>query len=356
MLVWQRMRNKIRQLLPKRDVEFNLKGKFSDKHDNIILIDLPTNGNLGDQALVYATEKFIKDVISNDINLVEISNAEINSSIKFLKKSLTLNDLIIWNGGGNIGTLYPSAELSRWNMFKIFPDQYIIMFPQSVYFSLSKIRFLKKSIYEYERKKNLSIYLRERKSFQFFKNNFSVSKLELVPDIVFYLENKMPIQINSKQQRTGIITLLRNDIEKNNFDNESLIELLSNFDNVTQSDTFIDDIVVDSENREKLLIKKWEEIAKYKLVVTDRLHGAIFAYLTKTPVLILPNNNWKIQSTVETWLSSVESVHLLQLDNFNDKIIFNEIDKLINTPADYVNISSNFDNLKNEINGLINND
>ena len=107
MLVWQRMRNKIRQLLPKRDVEFNLKRKFSDKHDNIILIDLPTNGNLVDQALVYATEKFIKDVISNDINLVEISNAEINSSIKFLKKSLTLNDLIIWNGGGNIGTLYP---------------------------------------------------------------------------------------------------------------------------------------------------------------------------------------------------------------------------------------------------------
>lgn len=352
MLVKRIIKNKIRQFYPDSKVVNKLSKKLTheQKVKNIILMDIPTNGNLGDQALVYAAKEFIRsNMSSTEINIIEVPNNEINSSIKFLSKNLDENDIVVWNGGGNLGTIYPTAELSRWSAFRAFKKQQIIMFPQSVFYSSHENKFLDKSIYFYNNKSNLSVYLREKRSFDFFSKNFSVNKIELVPDIVFFLENKLPINIPNAQNRNGIITLLRRDKEKSKFDNEKLIGLLSEIDSVTQSDTYIDNIQVGNLNRNKLLADKWREIAKHKLVVTDRLHGVIFAYLTKTPVLVIPNNNWKIESTCETWLSSASSVEILGLNELTDSLVSSKVIKLMRTQAQYLNLSSNFKPLADEI-------
>lgn len=352
MLIKRILKNKVRQLFPDPKVVNKLGKKIihQPKVKNIVLMDLPTNGNLGDQALVYAAKEFIRSNISfTAINVVEIPNNEINSSLKFLSKNLDSNDVIIWNGGGNLGTIYPTAELSRWDAFRAFKKQQIIMFPQSVFYSSRGKRFLEKSVNFYNNKSNLSVYLREKHSFDFFSNNFSVNKTELVPDIVFFLENKLPISIPSTQDRDGIITLLRRDKEKSDFDNNKLINLLSKIDTVNQSDTYLDNIQVGNLNRNQLLTDKWEEISQHKLVVTDRLHGVIFAYLTKTPVLVIPNNNWKIESTWKTWLSSAPSIEILGLNEMTDSVISSKVKKLIAEKANYLDISSNFKPLADEI-------
>jgi len=37
-------------------------------------------------------------------------------------------------------------------------------------------------------------------------------------------------------------------------------------------------------------------------VITDRLHGMIFAFITGTPAIVLPNNNGKIEHSYD-WIS-----------------------------------------------------
>lgn len=351
-LIVRRLKNKIRQLLPEHKIVQNLENTFKNNKDitSVVLMDLPTNGNLGDQALVYATKKFILQKIDGPINLIEIPNTDINSSLLFLRRKLKVNDVVIWNGGGNLGTIYPTAEFSRWSTFKILKNWRIIMFPQSVFFDSNKKTFLKKSVRFYRKKKDLSVYLREQKSFDSFSKNFALDNVSLVPDIVFSLENNLPIKLPDSDKRSGIITLLRNDKEKSSFDNQKLISLLSKFDTVVQSDTYIDDVYVNDKNRDSLLIDKWEEIARHRLVVTDRLHGVIFAYLTKTPALVIPNNNWKIESTYETWLQDVKSIDILDVNTMNDKIIQSKIELLMKANPEYINVAQYFDQLSREVN------
>ncbi|MFP1609959.1 polysaccharide pyruvyl transferase family protein [Leuconostoc suionicum] len=352
MLVKRIIKNKIRQFFPDPKIVNKLSKKLTNQHGvkNIILMDLPTNGNLGDQALVYAAKEFIHSNISTtEINIIEVPNNEINSSIKFLSENLRSTDIVVWNGGGNLGTIYPTAELSRWATFKALRMQQVIMFPQSVFYNPLAKKFLNTSVHFYNNKANLSVYLREKNSYDFFSKNFSVAQIELVPDIVFSLENKLPINISEIQNRNGIITLLRRDKEKSDFDNDKLITLLSKVDSVTQSDTYIDNIEVSNSNRNQLLVDKWTEIAQHKLVVTDRLHGVIFAYLTKTPALVIPNNNWKIESTYETWLSGAPFIEILGLNEMTDYAISSKVEKLMSMQPHYLKISSNFEPLVEKI-------
>lgn len=348
----RRSKNKIRQLFPNRKIVQNLEKIFQNNKDitSVVLIDIPTNGNLGDQALVYATKKFILQKIDGPINLIEIPNTDINSSLLFLKRKLKENDVVIWNGGGNLGTIYPTAEFSRWSTFKFLKNWRIIMFPQSVFFESHKKNFLKKSVRLYRKKNNLSVYLREQKSFDSFSKKFALDNVSLVPDIVFSLENNLPIKLPNSDKRSGIITLLRNDKEKSAFDSKKLIALLSKVDTVVQSDTYIDDVYVNDKNRDSLLLQKWEEISRHRLVVTDRLHGVIFAYLTKTPALVIPNNNWKIESTYETWLQDVQSIDFLDVNTMSDKIIRSKIELLLKANPEYTNVAKYFDQLSKEVN------
>lgn len=47
-----------------------------------------------------------------------------------------------------------------------------------------------------------------------------------------------------------------------------------------------------------------QEFASAKLVITDRLHGMIFAALTQTPCIVLGNYNHKVKGTYE-WLQEL---------------------------------------------------
>jgi pyruvyl transferase EpsI len=44
------------------------------------------------------------------------------------------------------------------------------------------------------------------------------------------------------------------------------------------------------------------------MVVTDRLHGMIFAAITNTPCIAMGNINGKVKSVYETWLSNNQYV------------------------------------------------
>ena len=59
---------------------------------------------------------------------------------------------------------------------------------------------------------------------------------------------------------------------------------------------------ITAENRGEIVRKKLLSFASSKLVITDRLHGMIFAAITGTPCIVFSNYNHKVRGTYE-WIS-----------------------------------------------------
>lgn len=305
--------------------------KYSEKYnkeDKKIIIALAANyGNLGDLAITYAQNKFLKNNFK-DYKIIEVPIDETYSCMKDLKKIVNREDIITIIGGGNFGNVYDDIEKERQFFIKQFPKNKIVCFPQTIDFTNDKDgeKSLKRAIKIYNNHKNLVLFAREEKSFNIMKENFN-NKVYLVPDIVMSLNEQKPIE-----KRENITICLRNDkenkigeIEKNNLLNK-LKEKYK--EKIIFSDTHIGAVKIDEKDRNKVLNKIWTTFKKSKLVITDRLHGMIFCFITGTPCIALPNSNGKIEATYKKWLKDVPYIKFIE--NIKDERIYQEIEKILN--------------------------
>ena len=112
---------------------------------------------------------------------------------------------------------------------------------------------------------------------------------------------------------------------------------------IFNKDTCDDDFENDKETK---LAEFMEEMSTKKLVVTDRLHGMILAYITKTPCIVFENSNHKIRSTYETWLKSKKEI--LLINKFNSDEINKFIEQLENEMT-YLSMDEKYTELKKAI-------
>ncbi len=267
----------------------------------IYLIGTPCHGNLGDHAIVQAQRKLILDY-HKDKELIEISSDEYKYNPKLIKKYIKKSDIIVIDGGGNIGTLWPTENDRMRRIIKDFEDNKIVVFPNTCFYSNDKI--LKEDISIYQKAKKLTVFLRDEKSFNFFKENFVGVKTLFAPDIVLYLED-----INLSFKRQGALAVFRSDIEGilSIEDKENIINALKEKNiQVKNTDTVLD-FPIFKNSRQKLLNEKLEDCAKSKLVITDRLHGMIFAAITKTPCLAIDNTSKKVSGVYE-WIKHLDYI------------------------------------------------
>lgn len=291
------------------------------KEKNVILIGSASYGNLGDQAIAFAEIDFLKKRFP-DYNLVEIYDVDFYGAIQNLRKGLTPNDLIFFTGGGNFGSLYRIAEDQRRLTLKYLGKRNpIIFFPQSIFYEKTPwggklLKYTKRLFREYP---NLTIVTRELGSYQFANENFKNDVL-LVPDIVFSLKENMEENV-SKHIKQKVIFSFRNDKEKY-ISADIQIKLTKIFENrgyaLENYDTHIGDSEVIRDNLRNIeLIKIWNSFKNANVIVTDRLHGMIFAYITGVPAIVFSNNNPKIKETYFTWLEKSENISYIEEFNLN---------------------------------------
>ena len=217
--------------------------------------------------------------------------------MKIITKKIKKDDIIVLGGGGNFGDLYPRYEAIRRIIIKKFHNQ-IIIFPQTIDYTDTRYgrREKEKSIAIYNRP-NVIICAREKKSYCEMKKLYS--KVILVPDIVFYLNN-MFYSKTLKSKTIGIC--LRNDKESVLIEaqKKELLNSIANKYSVSLLDTISPCKNIDSSNRHDLLNKKMKEFANCALIVTDRLHGMIFSILNHVPCLFIDNSNKKISGVYDT--------------------------------------------------------
>ena len=291
-------------------------------------------GNLGDVAITYAQEKFLREQLPG----YEIVDVPISSTLLDLnawRDVCTTDDIITVVGGGNMTDLYFDIELLRQMAIEAFPNNRVILFPQTMFFSETPAgRYMRKRAKKvYSGHNNLTISSRERLSFLAMKEMIPNSLF--MPDIVMTLDEREPAV-----ERKGITLCLRQDKESkvtDDFKSELEEELLKNH-KLTHYDTHIGRDRLTLKDREEELHKIWSQFRSSEWVVTDRLHGMIFAFITGTPCIVLPNNNYKIEGCY-SWIKECGYIHYIDNHTTIDDVI-----SMIGKP-----ITSNFEEVSTRI-------
>ena len=308
---------------------------------NVYIFLAADYGNLGDIAITYSQRKLINKCFKDEYEILEIPLAKTYEYIDRL--SLKKDDIITIVGGGNISDRYEWIEEARRQVIKKFRKNKIVSFPQTFEFSNTNLGMesLRRTINIYNKNKNLYIFAREENSYKSIVKYLKNENVFLAPDIVFFLKNS----IKSISSNDEIGFCFRNDSEKI-FTQEEQNEMYNIFKNynIIEFDTHIGDENVIYEDRYKVLEEFIEKVGKMKLIITDRLHGMIFSYITNTPCIAFDNANHKISSTYNTWLKGCDSI--LLMNNLNKDAIVEFLEKIENKNIIDNSIKFNYNELE----------
>jgi len=264
------------------------------KNKKIFLFGTSTHDNIGDAAIAEAEKIFAQKYFS-DYQIIEVPTYEFDENLNFIKKIISPYDMVWCSGGGNLGSRYIEEELLRRKVVSYFPNNTMIIFPQSIYFSSDTYgqQEIQKSKEHYARNKNLVILTRDPKSFEFAKTYFPNTKSMLFPDIVC----SYPFELNF--DRNGILSCIRDVNDESGLTQEqynSVVETIKNLGLPVDYTVNRHSTNVISQNLRSFIVnEQLKNFARHKIVITDRLHGLIFSIVTKTPCVVLKSEDHKIK-------------------------------------------------------------
>lgn len=289
-----------------------LRGFFTFKR-KVFLFSIPTHPNLGDQAQLMCTEKWIKENFPNYL-LIEMGHLYLpldNGNPKalvfntklfqyvVLKLIIRENDIFVGHSGyffvdHHGGWFSYDFLLQHWN------NRFIIL-PQTVNFYTPVVIQTASCIFG--NKKNLTLLCRDEVSYQKAKKMFGTTKLMLYPDIVTSMIGTRTYD----NSRKGVLFCMRDDIEA--FYKPSEIDaLMKRFGNIRMEkvDTTLKiSAKIMKRNRDKLINDMIEKFAGYQVVITDRYHGTIFSAIANTPVVVIGSADHKLSSGVKWFPNDV---------------------------------------------------
>ncbi|MCR5809458.1 MAG: polysaccharide pyruvyl transferase family protein [Clostridiales bacterium] len=278
----------------------------------VYLVLTPEHDNLGDHAIAKAAHKLLT---SAGIKVIEVTAKELQRRRELGLLRLMNGRKILVNGGGNLGTLwFPVEELFRALITKN-QRSAIFVLPNTVYYEASEFgeREKRRSVELYNAHNKLTLYLREKKSFQMASELYKNARVKLMPDMVLLLNYS-----ESHVTRNGCLLTLRRDIERTLSSEQE--EIVGNQagalfgDNVAYLDMVMDHAIPVSQ-RDMELSKQFEAFKHAELVITDRLHGMIFAAITGTPCIVIESKSHKLRGSYE-WIKDLDYIRFC--DNVED--------------------------------------
>lgn len=296
-------------------------------------------GNLGDVALTRALVQFAAVHLPTHRPYL-LCAGRIFRDLKGVAAAAGPDDVVALVGGGNMGDLYPDLEDARLRVVRAFPRNRIISFPQSIGFSDTGggRRALARSSKVYASHPRLMLFARDAESERAMRQAFPETKVVAAPDTVL----SMPASAGGTRS-VSLLVCLRKDKEASLTDGrrQSLLAALSGrHPGTVIADTLVVGPRLDYANYDRHLDAFLTRLGSARCVVTDRLHGLIFAVITGTPCVVIENNNHKIRSLVATWLCEVPSVRLLTKPDAAAVLV--AIDEVADAPASRPDLSAAF--------------
>ncbi len=309
----QRLKNFATTLVSAQPALLRLAESIKSADKRIFLMGTPQHGNLGDQAIVLGELRILQEYFP-DHAIIEIPYdyltgelGKILNALGFVKQ-IRQDDVIFLHGGGNLGNLWLNEENLRRALIKKFAGNKLVVFPQSIYFSADAAgrKELATAQQIYNAHKDLHLMTRDENSFSLAQKIFPQVHNYLLPDAATAL---LGILDDVDVAREGVLFVLRGDKEKVRDDNE--IQRLQKYlaeQNIPfeVTDTAIDGKVT-ADTREEKIRDVLMKIRKSKLVVTDRFHGVIFSFITRTPALAFKSFDTKISSGIK-WFKNLPTI------------------------------------------------
>lgn len=272
----------------------------------IVFISTPTHGNLGDQAIVYSQYLFFKSM-GLEKQIVEIHRYCYERWKEKFSQVINSNDLIVIDGGGNMGSLWPDEEKKMQDIALRFIDNRVFVFPQTASYTEDEKgkEEIARSKEAYESNKYFFVFARDKVTMDILKDKMPRIRCMYTPDMVMFID-----QAQRCQKRDGVILCLREDTERTLTleQREKIQKIFEESDMRVIKGTTVISNAVWKFNRKKFLFRKWNEFSSVKLVITDRLHGMVFAAITGTPCIALDNVSHKVYGAYQ-WLSYLPYLH-----------------------------------------------
>ena len=282
------------------------------------LTNLPYHTNIGDALIWNGSRAFLKGCGSKLLSET--------SEHTWKDSRVKPNDIIIFNGGGNIGDIWRTNMEFFLRVVNRHHSNRIILLPNSAWYKdetllLSDANILSKH-------PDLHLIARDKYSYGLMKEYFGINNIYLAPDMAFYIPDSMLQKVRQIVPIENSVLYLRR-IDKE-FVPETSIEILG----ATISDwptmsnpSYIDkwyphlnrtlrsinyktliDLVGHRCVRNRNVKIGAKFIAEYEQIVTTRLHTLILSVLIGRPVQYIDNISKKLSSFVDTWLSELNTV------------------------------------------------
>lgn len=283
-------------------IKFSVMGKQNSK---CLFLGTPTHKNMGDHAIVYAQYKFIKDHFDN-ADIFEMSRLEYETYKVIVKLLTPKGRLIVVDGGGNLGTLWPVEDNCIRDIIGRFKNNPILVFPQTAYYEDSEEGHMlyDKTVGLINNCKNLIFMFRDRKSYELFNGRVVNGRILLCPDIVTYVDDANRGAVERQALKIGLC--FRDDKEMV-IDNQIKTEIIKKIKDAgfqTHEISTISPINIYPDKRNDTLVKIWNDFSSCHLVLTDRLHGMIFSAITGTKCIAFDNISKKVQGG-HVWLEDL---------------------------------------------------
>lgn len=282
-------------------------------NSRVIVFGTPDHGNIGDHLIAYSQRKLLETQYSQN-EIIEVPRVLFNMAKNLIKELINENDRILITGGGLLGSFWIDEHNFICDVIKTFPNHKIIIFPETIFFlndnAGQKLKEQTKKIFLSHQ--NLIICAREKSSYQMFCSWISSDNVYLMPDMSLYLDKS----ICESSKKSGVLLCFRSDIE--GLDGKKYKKWFKQFltlknEQIVEFDTVLDRGISERQ-RNEIISEIIRLFGSKKCVITDRLHGMLFAYITKSPCIAFDNASHKISGVYNAWLKQSKHVCVISKD------------------------------------------
>lgn len=310
------------------------------------LLDYPDYLNLGDRAIWIGSILALTDVLNLKINYA----ASVSNFSKLDLDKAVGKAPIFLNGGGNLGDLWPKCQDFRETIISQYRDRPIVILPQSIYFINPEN--LKKTAAIFNTHPDLTLFVRDRISYDLAINAFDNCRILLAPDMAFQMVGLTGLP-NDSRSKSSILYLCRDDRELDKSFSPSKISLSNLVVEDWKSYQWL--LGTQKSQLEQNLIslfregwqrglatpgewiarQRWEfwhpnlkkmerlyqpamhhqawsflysalyQLSQHRFVITNRLHAHILCIILGIPHIFLPNAYHKNEAFYETWTHQI---------------------------------------------------
>lgn len=278
------------------------------ENKDAIFIDYPVHLNVGDLLIAEGTEALFRALGVNITARISERNQE-----RLFSKKIPKETVLVLHGGGNFGDLYPHHQSLRERVIESFPENTILIMPQSVHYQDPSQ--LTQKVPLFKSHNNLYMFVRDEHSFEVMSEAFDGDHLKLLPDMAFAMSDRWKGIVRTSE---GTLSLRRRDIEATDtgddgdrFDWDDLFKpfdercyniarRLARYENKLHLNLGLDAFWKWYSNN--LIQRGVEKFTSYSVVDTDRLHGMILSLLVGNDVVMRDNSYGKLKRYASCWL------------------------------------------------------